>query len=172
MVGAGEVMPDEQTDATQASLWPELVEPVTPGARAVASRPPRLCKQCGEPVPAPAGSRVYCSPACRKRAQPPRRAAGATDGEAASRAAGHGAAPTATDDPAAEVPPAPRAAPPELTPHRRLVLAWQLLSSYRPAALWQALELDEQAQAAAITLAMYQWVRELEPFARRHRGGS
>ncbi|HZR99983.1 MAG TPA: hypothetical protein VFE37_14820 [Chloroflexota bacterium] len=60
--------------------------------------------------------------------------------------------------------------PAELTAQRRLALAWQLLSAYRPAALWQALAPEEQAQAAAITLALYQWVRELEPFARRHRG--
>lgn len=64
----------------------------------------------------------------------------------------------------------PRPPPVELSPHRRLVAAWQLLSARRPAALWHALTPDEQAQAAAITLSLYQWVRELEPFARRHRG--
>ena len=31
-----------------------------------------------------------------------------------------------------------RPAPPELSAQRRLTVAWQLLSAYRPAALWQA----------------------------------
>jgi hypothetical protein len=161
-------MPDERTAPAQGTFWPELVAPMSRPAAAPA-RPLRLCRQCGQPIPAPTGGRVYCSPACRELARPPRGAARQPD---------DGAAPPPPHEPAATVPtPAPVLEPAvprppalELTPHRRLVLAWQLLSAQRPAALWQALTPDEQAQATALTLSLYQWVRELEPFARRHRG--
>jgi predicted nucleic acid-binding Zn ribbon protein len=161
-------MPDERTAPAQGTFWPELVAPMSRPAAAPA-RPLRLCRQCGQPIPAPTGGRVYCSPACRELARPPRRAERQPEDGAAPPSPHDRVVPDST--PARVPEPAVPSQPAlELTPHRRLVLAWQLLSAQRPAALWQALTPDEQAQAAALTLSLYQWVRELEPFARRHRG--
>jgi len=81
-----------------------------------------------------------------------------------SGVSGPSAGPVASEQPAA------RPVEEELSAQRRLLLAWQLLSAYRPAALWQALEPEEQTQAAATIRSLYQWLRDLEPFARRHRG--
>ncbi|SRR5579883_62579 len=163
-------MAEESLAPTQGAFWPELVPASARGRGAEPPRPAPRCGQCGEVIPAPAGRRRYCSPACRKLAQAARIAStdaegGATVANRTSDAGGAEAGGWGSAAPSTGSPPA------ELTPHRRLVLAWQLLSAYRPAALWQALAPDEQTQATALALSLYQWTRDLEPFARRHRGG-
>jgi hypothetical protein len=160
----------------QAALWPELA-PQPPARRAKAApSPERACPVCGGAFTGPARQR-YCSPACRVAAGRP------ASGDPGRRKKAAGAATAAPTDapgvagpvpgPLAATPPATppaRGAPAELTAARRLALAWQLLGAQRPAALWQALAADEQTRAAATSLALYQWARDLETFARRQRG--
>jgi hypothetical protein len=163
-------MPDECTEPTQGSFWPELVSSKPRRSPASSLPAARTCKQCEQRLPVAAGRRLYCSPACRELARPSQRAAlGAQDTRAQSFPDGPDVS-GPIPGPLASEPPAARSSGEELSAQRRLLLACQLLSAYRPAALWQALEPEEQTQAAATIRSLYQWVRDLEPFARRHRG--
>ncbi|HEY7067382.1 MAG TPA: hypothetical protein VII06_38345 [Chloroflexota bacterium] len=163
------MMVRDNGEVTQDSLWPELVAPKPAGAGA-SPVPTRLCKQCAQPIPAPVGRRVYCSPECREQARPPRRPAAEPEDGGAERSPDRAGVSDPVPAAAASDAPSPPSARAELSAQRRLMLAWQLLSAYRPAALWQALEPDDQTQATTTILALYQWIRDLEPFARRHRG--